>query len=96
MKKPIITPLSDDALTMINYDSKKIYPVNEPIFQTTLHYNTINDYIKYWCLENGINKNVTTHIGRHTFAMIQASEGLIPFHLKDILGPSDIRQTEIY
>ena len=96
MKKPIITPLSDDALTMINYDSKKIYPVNEPIFQTTLHYNTINDYIKYWCLENGIKKNVTTHIGRHTFAMIWASEGLNPFHLKDILGHSDIRVTETY
>ena len=96
MKKPIITPLSDDALTMINYSSNKIYPADEPIFQTTLHYNTINDYIKYWCLENGIKKNITTHIGRHTFAMMWASQGLNPFHLKEILGHSDIKHTEVY
>ncbi|MFL2611301.1 MAG: tyrosine-type recombinase/integrase [Flavobacteriaceae bacterium] len=96
MKKPITTPLSDDALAMINYDRKKIYPLDELIFQTTLHYNTINDYIKYWCLENGIRKNITTHIGRHSFAVMWAAMGGNPFHLKEILGHSDIRQTEIY
>ena len=96
MKEPIITPLSDDALAMINYDRKKIYPLDKLIFQTTLHYNTINDYIKYWCLENGIRKNITTHIGRHSFAVMWAAMGGNPFHLKEILGHSDIRQTEIY
>ena len=83
-------------LAMINYDRKKIYPLDELIFQTTLHYNTINDYIKYWCLENGIRKNITTHIGRHSFGCMWAAMGGNPFHLKEILGHSDIKHTEVY
>jgi len=51
--------------------------------------------MKCWNLAR-INKHVTWHSGRHAFAMWALEHNVDLYTVKDILGHSDIRATQIY
>ncbi len=56
-----------------------------------------NDYLKEIAALCGINKDLTTHTARHTFATTVALLHGIPLEvLKEMLGHSSIKQTEHY
>lgn len=56
-----------------------------------------NAYLKEIADVVGINKKLTTHIGRHTFATTVALENGIPMEVvKEILGHTDILTTQLY
>jgi integrase len=44
----------------------------------------------------GINRKVTTHVGRHTFGMISLEEGMQKDTLQRMFGHTDSKQTDIY
>ena len=45
----------------------------------------------------GINQNLTSHIARHTFATIIATENGVPLEvLSKMLGHTDTKTTQIY
>lgn len=44
----------------------------------------------------GINKNLTSHMGRHTFATLSLNSGIKIEVLAQMMGHSDIRTTQIY
>ncbi len=44
----------------------------------------------------GIEKTVSPHIFRHTFASVKAERGVSPYLLRDVLGHKDIKTTQIY
>jgi integrase len=56
-----------------------------------------NKHIKKVAQFGGIDKNVSMHIGRITFASLLASDSSMPVtFIRDLLGHSDIRTTQIY
>lgn len=44
----------------------------------------------------GINKNITFHVARHTFATLCLTEGVPIESVSKMLGHTDIRTTQIY
>ena len=56
----------------------------------------INKYLKRIATLAEINKNISFHIARHSFAKIAKEKGVDNAHLKNILGHSSIKITEGY
>jgi len=56
----------------------------------------INKYLKKVAEKAEIQKNISTHSGRHTFAHLMVAKNVNPFIMKELLGHSDIRVTQIY
>jgi len=56
----------------------------------------INKYLKKIAVQAGITKNVSFHISRHSFAKIAKDKRVDNNHLKNLLGHSDIKITEMY
>ena len=62
-----------------------------------LAYDVYNRWLKSVASAAGIEKTVTTHIGRHTFATTIALGSGIPIEVvSKMLGHTDIRTTQIY
>lgn len=59
-----------------------------------------NSYISFelrqWMLRAGINKNITFHCARHTYATLLLTKGADLFTVSKLLGHKDIRATQIY
>ncbi len=90
-KKWINIPLSNEAI-------KWLYPrddVNEPIFKLS-DASVIEKHIKVWMKDAGINKHITFHCARHTFATTMLTAGVDLYTVSKLLGHSKISTTEIY
>lgn len=58
--------------------------------------STINKYLKIIADMLGIEKNITTHVSRHTFAYLADIHGMSSKRIQDMLEHSDLRTTENY
>lgn len=56
----------------------------------------INVQIKRLARQAGIEKKVSTHVARHTFATQLLSKGASVYEVKELLGHQDIRVTQVY
>ncbi len=68
---------------------------NQAVFNV-LSSQPTNRYLKEIAQEAGINKNITFHVARHTFATIATNIKIDPKTIQAILGHSDLRITQIY
>ena len=66
------------------------------VFKLIPSENKINKHIKRWVEDAGINKNVTFHTARHTFATLLLNNGVDVFTVKEYLGHQDVKITQIY
>lgn len=55
-----------------------------------------NDYLKVAAQYAGIDKNLTSHVGRHTFAVWALNHGVSMEVTAKILGHTNIRTTQVY
>jgi site-specific recombinase XerD len=55
-----------------------------------------NDYLKLLAAGAGIKKNLTTHVGRHTFATYIINKGIPIESVSKAMGHSNIKQTQRY
>jgi len=69
--------------------------LDEPIFNNITN-QAINRNLKVLMKLVGIDKNITFHCSRHTFASNHLEVDTPIANLKDLLGHSDISQTQIY
>lgn len=58
--------------------------------------STIHAALREWTARAGINKKVTYHTSRHTFATLYLAYGGNIMALRDILGHGDVKTTQIY
>jgi len=56
----------------------------------------VNRKIKIWASNAGVDKNVSFHTGRHTFAVMMLQLGTDLYTLSKLLGHKDIKSTQIY
>lgn len=55
-----------------------------------------NEVLKKWAKAAGINKNLSSHVARHTFATLALSNGVDLYTVSKLLGNRDISTTQIY
>ena len=56
----------------------------------------INKQLKRIAKKTGINKNLSTHVARHTFATMLITKDVNLMVVRDLLGHGDIRVTQVY
>lgn len=95
-KKIIEIPLIPSAWELIKTNSLQL-PQNFvfPLLANTGHEST-EPVLKKWAKKAGIEKNVSWHIARHTFATLASEGGIDPLTIQRILGHSKIDVTAIY
>lgn len=68
---------------------------DDPVFY--INYNGLTSVVlREWCAKAGINKQITFHSARHTFACTMIDLDTDIFVVSKLLGHKDIRTTQIY
>ena len=57
---------------------------------------TIDLQLKKWAQNAGINKNLTYHMSRHTFATMALTMGADLYTTSQLLGHADVETTQVY
>jgi len=89
-KHSISIPLSSYAKKLI----KSGLP-DENVFHVNSNQKT-NAYLKKVVEMAGINKSISFHCARHTFATLGLSFGIDLYTIKEMLGHTDLKTTQIY
>lgn len=91
---PVYLPLSEQAKKFIPERGDKTD--DDLVFDNLYSEQTMNRHLNDWAKAAGINKKVTLHTGRHTFATLSFTRGADIYTTSKLLGHSDIRTTQIY
>ena len=71
-----------------------------PIYTSSLIYTakatTANNFIAKWVRDAGINKKVSCHTFRHTFAVLQLEQGTSIETIRELMGHKNLNTTLIY
>ena len=90
--KKATIPLSRNAkLILMQHKKHRLEQVFPKI--TNAHTNRVLKEIAKIC---DINKNITFHMGRHSFATILANYNVNPFHIAQLMTHSSMKQTMTY
>lgn len=85
--------ISEQALKLLGDPAEDI---EEKIF-SGLKYTTDAYYkLQNWAAKSGINKNITFHCSRHTFATLQLTLGTDLYTVSKLLGHKNLKNTQIY
>jgi len=85
-------PIADDALNFMG-DRKE---GNEKVFQGLTYSDYNNAKIREWMIRAGIEKHITFHCARHTYATLQLSLGTDIYTVSKLLGHKSLKTTEVY
>mgnify|MGYP002622915540 CR=1 FL=1 len=69
---------------------------NDLVFELPRFLGSVNGRLKKWAERAGIDKNVSFHTSRHTFATMELSLGADLYVVSKLLGHSNISTTQIY
>ena len=92
-KDPIYLPLSNEALRWMPERGEK--RADDKVFDLPC-FSQVNDRLKVWAKAAGINKNMTFHTARHTFATMMLTLGADLYTTSKLLGHSDVQITQVY
>jgi integrase len=81
-------PISDDAYQLLGERKEG------RIFRTLYATDTL--IVKLWIARAGINKNITFHCFRHTYATLLLDRGIDIYTVSKMLGHKDVKTTQIY
>ena len=91
-QKPLNVPLSSEALKVLQ---DKVNP-DEPIFKLPSSDATINYHIKKWVKKGHVDKKISFHCSRHTFATMMITLGADLYTTSKLLGHANVATTQIY
>lgn len=86
-----VLPISDQTFSLFGERGDH----NERIFPE-LKYSQLRGFLDKWLGLAGIEKHITFHCFRHTFATLQLSMGTDIYTVSKLLGHRDIKTTQIY
>lgn len=84
--------ITEQAVGLIGERGKE----SERVFGDFLSPNYTNNCIQNWVYKAGINKKITFHCGRHTFAVLMLDIGTDIYTVSKLLGHRDLQTTQIY
>jgi len=85
--------LNETVLHILNKQRK--LSSNDNVFNLK-SLNSTNRYIKEWVKDAGINKHITFHCSRHTFATLCLTYDIDLYTVSKLLWHKDIKTTQIY
>lgn len=85
-------PISQQALEICGEPKSP----NDFVFENLTNPAWINRPLKTWVAKAGINKNITFHCFRHTFATLQLSSGTDIYTVSKMLGHTNVKTTQVY
>ena len=88
----IMHPISETAVKVLGERGKP----SERVFEGLKYSDSNNDKLKRWILRAGINKKITLHNFRHTYATLLLNKGADIFTVSKMLGHKNIKTTMIY
>ena len=94
-RKNVSVPLCKKALSYLPEDFTQ-HPKSERVFCNLPTEGSINDMLKTWAKDAQVNKVVTFHTSRHTFATMAITLGVDVYTTSKLLGHQNVRTTEIY
>jgi integrase/recombinase XerD len=95
-KKQVMVPLIDPAAEIIErFNKHTIRAANNTVFPYICN-QVLNRNLKDLMKSAGINRLITYHSSRHTFASNHVEMGTNIIHLKDLLGHSKLTETQVY
>ena len=93
-RKNVSVPLSNKALSYLP-DNFTQRPKDERVFDLPGE-SSMNGMLKTWARDAGVNKVVTFHTSRHTFATLALTLGADIYTTSKLLGHQNVRTTQIY
>ncbi|WP_422091083.1 tyrosine-type recombinase/integrase [Tenacibaculum ovolyticum] len=91
-KRDNYLPISEQAYSLMNAPQEP----NEKIFKGLKYSAYNNKLLTQWVLSAGINKNITFHCFRHTYATLQLFNGTDIYTVSKMLGHKDLKTTQVY
>jgi integrase len=88
----LVLPISSEARDLLGEQKEQ----SGQIFEGLKYETMTNIYIERWTKAAGIERRVTFHAFRRTFATAQITLGTDLYTVQKMLGHGDIRQTQIY
>lgn len=70
--------------------------LTDKVFELLRCHSETNHTLRVWALKAGVNKHVTFHVGRHTFAVMMITLGTDLYTVSKLLGHRDLKTTQIY
>lgn len=83
-------PLADEAIRILGEPKK-----SGPVFGT-ITAQKINAHLPKWLKAAQINKHITFHSFRHTFAMMLLEKGVDIYAIANLLGHKSVTNTQVY
>lgn len=69
---------------------------NEKVFQDLTYSDYNNAKIREWMIRAGVEKHITFHCARHTYATLQLTLGTDIYTVSKLLGHKSLKTTEVY
>lgn len=89
----VIVPLNDGLIKLLGHPASDNQ--DEPIFKLPT-YECSSAHLKKWVKEAGINKKITWHCARHSFAVNVLTKGANIKTVSSLLGHTSVKMTERY
>lgn len=87
-----LQPISQQARQLLGEEGKS----EERVFKGLKYSAWNNSRLQQWIHKAGINKMITFHCARHTYATLQLSLGSDIYTVSKLLGHRELRTTQIY
>ena len=85
-------PINEQAVKLMGNRGKE----EEKVFEGLLYSAYNNKKLHKWVKEAGIDKHITFHSGRHSFATLQLTMDTDIYTVSKLLGHKNVKTTEIY
>ena len=85
-------PISEDAVSLLGVRHSN----DEPVFRDLTYSEYNNQKIREWMIRAGIEKYITFHCARHTYATLQLTLGTDIYTVSKLLGHRNLKTTEVY
>ncbi len=91
-------PLNSTAINLMNATIEKpnVFPHPESIIFPLPYISKIGRALNSWIKKAKINKHITFHSGRHTYAVNSITSGVDIFTVSKLLGHRDLKTTLVY
>ncbi len=91
-------PLNQTAIDLMNstIETPNVFPHPETLIFPMPYISKIERALYSWKKKAKINKHITFHCGRHTFAVNSISSGVDIFTVSKLLGHKDLKTTMVY
>lgn len=84
-------PISDSAYSLL-----KAQGVGQGVVFKDIKYTQVTRPLKQWIIDSGINKKISFHNFRHSYATLQLANGTDIYTVSKLLGHKNVSTTQIY